>query len=347
MRDQFSCAAFFFVHGFGCKESLTRVPYNGIGVATAISCSLEEFNLMAQPTFVAGRLAAASRYVGVLCAVLPLIAPSVAHSQPASAKQSAKIEYGQNKEAGSFASVNGIKLYVETYGTGQPLLLIHGNGGSIANMSNQIAYFSPHYRVIAADSRGHGKSEMGSGRLTYEQMAEDLNSMLDARGVKSVYILGWSDGGILGLLMAIHHPERVVKLAIMGANLQPSGAYDWALDWVEKNNKLVDQMLAKGDKSQPWSVYKQYLDLLGKQPNIPLTDLSKITAATLVMAGDKDVVRGEHTLQIFENIPRAQLCIFPGATHMIPQANSAEFNRTVAAFFDKPFSRPDTKDIFK
>src|SRR5579862_1201986 len=218
--------------------------------------------------------------------------------------------YGENDKAGSFVSVNGIKLYVETYGSGQPLLMIHGNGGSIVTMSNQIKYFAPHYKVIVADSRGHGKSEMGKGRLTYEQMAEDLNAMLELRGIKSTYILGWSDGGILGLLIAIHHPERVSKLAIMGANLVPSGAYDWALDWVAKQNKAVDEMIAKGDKSQPWEIAKQYLDLLGNQPNIPVSDLSKITAPTLVMAGDKDVVRGEHTLQIFENIPKAHLCIF-------------------------------------
>ena len=79
------------------------------------------------------------------------------------------------------------------------MLQIHGNGESIASMGHQIQYFSNRYRVIAADSRGHGKSEMGSGRLTYEQMADDLNALLEKRGLKSVYVLGWSDGGILGL----------------------------------------------------------------------------------------------------------------------------------------------------
>lgn len=280
-------------------------------------------------------------------AQLVLMALFLSLPKEAAYSQAASVAYGQNDKAGSFASVNGIKLYVETYGSGQPLLMIHGNGGSISTMSKQIQYFTPHYRVIVADSRGHGKSEIGKGRLTYEQMADDLVAMLDQRSIKSVNILGWSDGGILGLLISIHHPERVSKLVIMGANLVPSGAYDWALDWVAKQNKDVDELIAKGDKSQPWSVIKQYLDLLGKQPNIPVSDLSKITAPTLVTAGDKDVIRGEHTLQIFENIPKAHLCIFPGATHMIPIENSDEFNRTVATFFEKPYSRPDTKDIFK
>ncbi len=101
--------------------------------------------------------------------------------------------YGNNKGAATTEEVNGIKLYVETYGKGQPMLQIHGNGESIASMGHQIRFFSDRYRVIAADSRGHGKSEMGSGRLTYEQMAEDLNALLEKRGLKSVYVLGWSD----------------------------------------------------------------------------------------------------------------------------------------------------------
>jgi len=255
--------------------------------------------------------------------------------------------FGQNAAAGAFVPVNGIRLYVETYGSGKPVLLIHGNGDSIAGMKNQIAFFSEQYKVIVADSRGHGKSEMGKGRLTYEQMAEDLNAMLEQRSIKSAYVLGWSDGGILGLLLAIHHPDKVAKLAIMGANLVPSGAYDWALQWVERQNRTVDAMLAKGDTSQRWSTLKQYLDLLGNQPNIPVADLHKITAPTLVMAGDKDVIRTEHTVEIFENLANAHLCIFPGSTHMIPVQNPELFNRTVAAFFDRPYSRPDTKEFFK
>jgi pimeloyl-ACP methyl ester carboxylesterase len=253
--------------------------------------------------------------------------------------------YGNNRGASAVEDVNGIKLYVETYGKGQPMLQIHGNGESIASMGHQIRFFSDRYRVIAADSRGHGKSEMGSGRLTYEQMAEDLNALLEKRGLKSVYVLGWSDGGILGLLLAIHHPDKVSRLAIMGANLNPAGAYDWANDLVAAKGKQIDQMIAKGDTSQPWARLKQYFDLLGKQPSISIAQLKTIEAPTLVMAGDRDVIRDGHTLEIFHGLPNAQLGIFPGATHMIPWQNPELFNRTVATFFAKPFTKPDTKDI--
>ena len=253
--------------------------------------------------------------------------------------------YGDNRNASAIEEVNGIKLYVETYGKGQPMLQIHGNGESIASMAHQIQYFSNRYRVIAADSRGHGKSEMGSGRLTYEQMADDLNALLEKRGLKSVYVLGWSDGGILGLLLAIRHPDKVGRLAIMGANLNPAGAYEWAVTLVAAKDKQIDQMIAKGDTSQPWARLKQYFDLLGKQPNIPVAQLKAIMVPTLVMAGDRDVIADVHTLEIFHNLPNSQLAIFPGATHMIPWQNPELFNQTVETFFTKPFTKPDTRDI--
>jgi pimeloyl-ACP methyl ester carboxylesterase len=256
------------------------------------------------------------------------------------------VPYGENAAAGKFAQLNGIKLYYEIYGDGPVMLQIHGNGGNIANMGNQIQFFSPRYKVIAADSRGHGKSDMGPGRLTYDQQTEDLNALLDQLQLKSVNVLGWSDGGIIGLLLAIRHPDKVGKLAIMGANLNPEGAYQWALDWVAKQDQTVDAKIAAGDKSQPWAVMKQQLDLLGKQPQIPVGDLAKITVPVLVMAGDKDVIRDDHTLLIFHHLAKAHLAIFPGSTHMIPWQNPALFNSTVGNFFSQPYTRPDTKDIF-
>lgn len=255
--------------------------------------------------------------------------------------------YGSNVAAGATIEVNGIKLYYETYGEGAPLLIIHGNGGSIAGLKPQLEFFARHYRVIAADSRGHGKSEMGAGRLTYEQMAEDLNALLRHLQVTAAYVLGQSDGGILGLLLAIHHPDKVGKLAAMGANLNPAGIYPWASEVNTKRRRLIDEMIAKGDQSQPWAAKKQHLDLIERQPNIPLADLAKISAPVLVLAGDKDVIRAEHTQQIFEHLPHAQLGIFPGATHFVRKENPELFNQTVERFFREPFTRPDTKDRFK
>lgn len=256
--------------------------------------------------------------------------------------------YGSNPSVGKFASVNGVNIYYEEYGKGQPLLIIHGNGLNILFMGNQIEYFSKNYRCIVADSRGHGKSGLNTNYLTYEQMASDLVALLDNLKIDSAFVVGWSDGGILGLLMAIHNPSKVKKLAVMGANLQPdtSAVYVWAVDWVAGSAKKIDSMIKKGDTSQNWNLSKQHIDLLGKQPHIPWIDLKKISAPTLVLAGDRDVIREEHTVKIYQTIPRSHLCIFPGETHMIPVTNPELFNMTVERFFSKPFNRPDIKFYF-
>lgn len=282
--------------------------------------------------------------VGLALSLGILTCPVTAGEQ-ALPNQSA-VPYGRNLPAGHELRLNGIRLYFETYGKGPPMLLLHGNGQSISAVRHQIAFFSAQYRVVAPDNRGHGQSQLGEGRLTYEQMAEDMNALLDELNLKQVCVLGWSDGGILGLLLAINHPDKVGKLAIMGANLNPAGAYDWARTWVAEQDKQAAAMLARGDTSQPWPVYRQYFDLLGKQPNIEVAKLKRVSAPTLVMAGDKDVIRDEHTIEIFHALPKAHLCIFPGATHMIPEEDPELFNRTVERFFREPFKRPDTKGIF-
>ncbi len=258
------------------------------------------------------------------------------------------VPYGTNTAIGKYAKVNNIKMYYETYGKGEPIVLIHGNGGSIAQMKYQIDFFEKHYKVIVADSRGHGKSDLGNKPLTYLQMAKDWASLLSTLKIDSALVLGWSDGGIIGLLLAIHHQNKVKKLAVMGANLQPdsTAVYKWAIDWVKGESNLINNMIAKNDSSQNWNLLRQYFNLLENQPNILLEDLHKINAPVLVLAGDKDVIREEHTIVIYQNIPKAQLCIFPGATHMIPETNPELFNTTVYKFFSTPFSRPDTKDYF-
>ncbi|MDP3071431.1 MAG: alpha/beta hydrolase [Opitutaceae bacterium] len=142
-----------------------------------------------------------------------------ASAQPASPSKPAAPSYGASAEHGHYVAVNGIKLYYESHGSGPVMLQIHGNSGSIADLTPLIGHFAKNHRVLVADSRGHGKSEFGKEPLTYERMAEDLNALLDHVGAQAVSVLGLSDGGILGLLLAMHHPDKVGKLVVAGANL--------------------------------------------------------------------------------------------------------------------------------
>lgn len=270
----------------------------------------------------------------------------VAGCSPATAGKHPDVNsYGSNAAAGDTFVFNGNRFYYETYGAGSPLLLIHGNGQSISSFNRQIGPLSQGHKVIAMDSRGQGKSELGTGALTYEQMAEDTNALLDYLKLDHVKVLGWSDGGIIGLLLAIHHPDKVSMLAVMGANLEPDGAYPWAVDGIVRVRNRVTAQLAHTDNPKPLQLELKFLDLLGNQPHIPLADLKTIQVPTLIMAGDRDVIRDEHTLTIFHAIPKSQLAIFPGATHLVPAQDPERFNRTVLDFFDKPFAMPDTKDL--
>ena len=266
-------------------------------------------------------------------------APAVAATYLAAQK------FGDNPAAGHIFVFNGNRFYYETYGAGVPLLLIHGNGDSIRAFKGQIGTFARHHRVIAMDSRGQGKSELGTDALSYDQMSEDTNALLDHLMLDHVKVLGWSDGGIIGLLLTIHHPEKVGMLAVMGANLQPEAAYPWAVDGIVRVRNRIMAQLATSHDPKRLQLQLQFLSLLGTQPHIPLSDLATIQVPTLVMAADRDVIRDEHTLSIFHAVPKSQLAIFPGATHMIPAQDPTRFNRTVLDFFDKPFAMPDTKDL--
>jgi pimeloyl-ACP methyl ester carboxylesterase len=257
----------------------------------------------------------------------------------------AAIAYGNNPAAGKTFVFNGNRFYYETYGRGSPLLLIHGNGESISEFKGQIGEFSRRHEVIAMDSRGQGKSELGTTALTYEGMTDDVNALLEHLRLDHVKVLGQSDGGIVGLLLTIHHPDKVSMLAVMGANLEPDAAYPWAVDGIVRVRNRITAQLAHSNDPKPLQLQLQFLDLLGNQPHIPLADLKSIQVPTLVMAADRDVIRDDHTLSIFHAIPKSQLAIFPGATHVIAGQDPARFNRTVLDFFDKPFAMPDTKDL--
>ncbi|MGF2413934.1 alpha/beta fold hydrolase [Ferruginibacter sp.] len=272
----------------------------------------------------------------------------IAQNNFAQAQKTFSTPYGNNPAAGKYATVNGIKMYYETYGEGMPMVLIHGNGGSVASMANQIEYFKTKYKIIVADSRAQGKSGDTKDRLTYEQITDDWAALLDQLHIDSAYLIGWSDGGIESLLMAIRHPNKVKMMAVMGANLQPdsNAVYNWAVKWVQNNAAFTDSMIAKKDATYNYAVIKKLFDLLGKQPHISLAQVQSIKAPTLVLGGDKDVIKEAHTLQIYQNLQKAWLCIFPGGTHMMPETDPELFNATVERFFSKPYYRPDTKFLF-
>jgi pimeloyl-ACP methyl ester carboxylesterase len=235
---------------------------------------------------------------------------------------------------------DGITFYYEVYGAGEPVLLVHGNGGGIADLSAQIAHFRKRYKVIAMDSRDQGKSADSPDKITYEKMTDDLAALLDHLKVGPVNVLGWSDGGIEALLLGIRHPAKVKKIAAMAANLNPT---DDALraDVLDLVKSMMAAVPAAARDTPSGRRELKVTGMMLEEPHIDVKALESITAPTLVLAADHDVIRDEHTVDIYHHIPNSQLAIFPNATHMIPFDDPAVFNATVERFFRTPFVKKD------
>lgn len=247
-----------------------------------------------------------------------------------------KTPYGNNKAIGKYYDIRGYKMYAEVYGEGAPLLIIHGNGGDISNFKYNIPYFSKKYKTIIADSRSQGKSADAGDSLSYEMMADDYAALLSAMHIDSAYVIGWSDGGINGLLLAMRHPEKVKKLAVTGANLQPdtNAVFQEVWDLVNPEYNRLQQKIAKtSEEKTAWKLMR----LLVEQPHIPTMALGKISCPVLVIGGDHDVIREAHTMEIYQAIPKAYLWILPNSGHSTPVVYKDMFNNTVYDFFRKPY----------
>ncbi|BFO64806.1 alpha/beta fold hydrolase [Chryseobacterium sp. KCF3-3] len=246
-------------------------------------------------------------------------------------QESEQTAYGQNKTVGNYLKLQDTNLYYEVYGEGEPLILLHGNSGSIKDFYQQIPVLSKQYKVIAIDTRGQGKSIDSSKKdFTYKMFADDVKAVTDQLKLNKVNIAGWSDGGNTGLEFALKYPEKLNKLIAIGANAFPDGVDDRLTDHFE-NKMLVMKELKDPEKFNE----QRLLKIMLTQPRIEKKDLNKIGSKVLVIAGDKDVIKQEHTELIAKEIPNAELKIYSNATHMIPFENADQLNTDILNFLGK------------
>ena len=216
-------------------------------------------------------------------------------------------------------------------GSGFPLILLHGNGEDGSYFVHQMKPFAEHFRVIAPDTRGHGQTPRGEAPFTIRQFAEDLLVFMDRQGIGKAHILGFSDGGNIAMIFAMTHPDRVEKLVLDGANLDASGVKCSIQVPIEIGYRIA-KLFAKKD---PEALKKaELLGLMVNDPQVKPEELAHIQSPTLVVAGDKDMIKEKHTRLIARSIPGAELSILSGS-HFVANQNPGAFNEIVLRFLNQ------------
>ena len=244
---------------------------------------------------------------------------SISSPKPAAELFSTTVD-GDSKKVNGYVEIDGLKMYYEVHGAGANVLLLHGGGSFIPE--RWIDFLSSKYQVIAVEQIGHGRTgDIAERQLSYHKMAEDTFALLRKLKIESTMIVGYSDGGNIGLDLAIHHPDVVSKLAVTGAIFNPSGLKVEMWKWLNSNEVYDWQAPDHYGRLSPdgvdhWPAFRDRLVKMWKaQPNFTLTELSKIEAPTLVIIGDQDDVSIEHATQMFQLIANAQLCVVPNSRH--------------------------------
>ena len=224
-----------------------------------------------------------------------------------------------------------ITHYYTERGEGEPLILLHGNGEDSSYFSAQITAFSACRRVIALDTRGHGKTPRGEKPFTIRQFADDLADFMAVRGIAAADLLGFSDGANIAMVFALKYPEKTKKLILNGGNLDPKGVKKRAQIPIEWGFRFAGLFASKKETA---AAKRELLGLMVNDPFIEAAELAAIKKKTLVIAGTRDLIKAEHTRLIAGSIPGAELAFIKGG-HFIAARNPDAFNARVLNFLNQ------------
>jgi len=241
-----------------------------------------------------------------------------------------------------FIELDGVDTYYEVHGAGAPVLLLHGGFCSIETMQAQIQHLASSYEVHAPERPGQGRTPDREGPMSFESMVRDTLAYLDALDLPAAHVIGFSDGAIAGLLLARDHGDRVLSLVSISANLDPTGfvedddssdpepAADGALSW-DRFREAYDRLSPDGPAHRD-VVLEKLAVMWRAEPQIDAASLAAVRAPTLVLAGQHDSIRTDHTLDIARAIPGAQVAIVPGAGHTVMEQRPEVVNLLLAEF---------------
>ncbi|MBI4260589.1 MAG: alpha/beta hydrolase [Actinobacteria bacterium] len=243
---------------------------------------------------------------------------------------------------GDYADLDGVRIHYEQSGAGEPLVLLHGGFGGVFVWQAQVPELSERYRVLVPEMRGRGRGHTPDpeGPITYQVQADDMIAFLEGTVGGPAHLVGGSDGGIIGLLVALQRPDLLRKLVTIGSNFNAQGLLEVSM-WMEGSPH--DDVWAgprqryeavSPDGPDHWPVVFEKLQRMWRdgQPTLEPRDLSGIQVPVLVMAGDDDVVAHGHTIELYEALPLGQLAVIPGASHAVFMEKSNILNRLILDF---------------
>lgn len=242
-------------------------------------------------------------------------------------------------ETSGHAPVNGVSIWYATFGSGPPVILLHGGLANSNYWGHQVPVLARNHRVIVMDSRGHGRSTRDSQPFGYTLMASDVIGLMDYLGIPQAAIVGWSDGAIIGLSLAMSHPGRVSRLFAFAANSDPSGVKD-----VSKS-PVFTEFIARGEKeyealSATPREYKKFVDeistMWATQPNWTAGDLLAIRVHTWIVDADHDeAIHRENTEFMARQIPDAGLLLQPEVSHFSMLQAPRQFTEDILLFLER------------
>lgn len=264
------------------------------------------------------------------------VLPGATHGQPTT------INYGSAN--GKYISINSTRIYYEEYGKGAPLLLLHGGFGSINDFQKVIPELSRHFRVIAPDSPGHGRSGQADS-LSYQLLSSYFSKMIDALALDSVYVLGWSDGGNAALILAADRADKVRKVVVSGANSTTDGLVSGVLDHMKKLTtdyvtSAMKEWLENYKKLSPQKDnWKKFVNDSKKmwftRIAVPESKLRQIKLPVLVILGDHDIIRLEHGMEMHRLIKGSEFAVLPGTSHATFSQKPEMINKLTVDFLLK------------
>lgn len=232
------------------------------------------------------------------------------------------------------ADINGIKLWYAVFGEGDPVILVHGGLANSNYWGLQVPVLARDHKVIVLDSRGHGRSSRTEEPISYDLMASDVLALADHLGIKKFALIGWSDGAVIGLNIALHHPDRLTKLFAYGGNSDPSGVKDISGHpaFTVYLERVREEYKALSPTPNDYEKFLANIEEMWGTPDFKADDLNQIKVPTWLVIGDHGIIKESNLDFMFKSIPNSEKLILPGVGHFAFMQRPRAFNAMALEF---------------